>query len=121
MNEPTVEFDDLINMGAMSREVKIGAHTITLKTLNYNTFTDMVTGVEKGKSAMDMQVFVLANSISKIDGKDVSMEAKERLLKSAQMGLVNLLTSEYEKMLEEQGKLYDEVKKNTSQTLTKTP
>lgn len=121
MSEVITEFDDLIDVGVLHRNITIGKHVVTMKTLSYEKYTEMVTGVDKGANAMDTQVFVLANSIEKIDGKDVSMETKTRLLKSAQIGLVNLLTSEYEKMLEEQGKLYDDVKKNTSPSLTKTP
>ena len=121
MNELITEFDDLVNIGSIRRNIKVGTHEITMHTLNYETYAGMVAGIDQGKNAMDTQVYVLSNSIEKIDGKDVSMETKMRLLKSAQMGLVNLLTSEYEKMLEEQGKLYDDVKKNTSPTLTKTP
>lgn len=121
MNEAVNEFDDLIALGALHHDVKVGNHTITMQTLSYDTYSNMVAGIDQGKSAMDTQLFVLSNSIEKIDGKDVSMETKMRLLKSAQIGLVNLLTSEYEKLLEEQGKLYDEVKKNTSQSLAKKP
>ena len=121
MNEEITEFDDLVALGALSKDIKIGAHTITMKTLNYDTYSGMIAGIDQGKSAMDTQLFVLSNSITKIDGKDVSTETKMRLLKSAQIGLVNLLTNEYEKMLSEQGEIYEDVKKNTSQASVKTP
>ena len=114
MNETIKEFDDLINIGSLSKDIKIGKHVVTIRTLSYDEYSDMVKGVSKDTTTLEAQTLVIARAINKIDGKDIGMELKMKLLKSLQVGLIGVLTSEYEALVEEQSNVYEEVKKNSS-------
>jgi len=113
MSETLKEFDDLLNIGVASSSFTVGSHVIAMKTINYE---DMI-GVS-GEGA-NLQTELLARSIQTIDNKPVELATKLLLLKKAQVGLVNLLMAEYEKMIGEHDKVYEGVKKNISQTMTK--
>jgi hypothetical protein len=118
MSDILKDFDDLLNMGACTRSVTVGKHEIQMRTLKYE---DIVSVAGDGaESASASHIKILSMSIQTIDGKPLSMEDKMTLLKSAQIGLVNVLMAEYEKLIAEHDKMYDDVKKNTSSTSPKT-
>lgn len=114
------EFDDLINLGRVSRTVSLGKHSIVLDTLNSGEYADAMSRVPQGGSVLDsdkleaMQREIVSAAIRTIDGKELSSEDKTSIVSKGQLALSNLLYSEYVSMIEEQGKILEDAKKNSS-------
>lgn len=114
-------FDDLINLGAVSKDITLAGHKIRLHTLNsyeYSKVTERIPDdMPTSSSRLEaMQREVLCAAIDSIDDKKLSAEAKRLLLSTGQLGLANLLYQQYAEMIDEQQVLLDDAKKNGSQT-----
>jgi hypothetical protein len=116
------QFEDLINMGRLSKDITIGKHVIKITTMDSETQSSVI-----GKVSQDLpdaqkvdiaQRAMIANSIEAIDGKLMSFEDKMALVNKFQPALINILFSEYESLLVEQNGIFEEVKKNISQAKT---
>ena len=114
------EFDDLINLGRVKHTVKLMNREIVLETLNSTDYADAMFRVPQSGSVLDsdrleaIQREIVAAAIKSIDGKELSKEVKAALVSSGQLGLSNLLYSEYVSMIEEQGQILEDAKKNSS-------
>lgn len=116
-------FDDLISLGQVRRTVKLAGHEITmhtLSTLEYGKMTERLSDdlPNQSKRFEVLQREVLCAAVDSIDGLKPSYEEKVRLFGMLQLGFSNMLYSEYSSMVDEQGSLLDEVKKNTSPVTT---
>lgn len=109
MNEILKEFEDLITMGAVTKEVKIGNHIVVLSTLDYDSYSNVLIKSEDSKSDLN----ILASAIVSIGGKKLSYDDKKTLLNLMQLGTIGLLSREYEKLVKEQNDKYEDVKKNS--------
>ena len=112
------DFDDLIKMGQVRRVVKLGAHEIAMHTLSSDEYSGLSAAIGDDPSKVkfeELQRSVLAVAIDTIDGKVPSKDEKIRLLGLSQLGLANMLYSEYTDMIIEQDKMLDDAKKNSSQ------
>ena len=113
------EFDDLINIGRVTRKVKLGSHEILLSTVSSGDFATAMSKVT-GNSLMDsdrlesMQREIVAVAIRSIDGKELSYEDKAKLVAAGQLAFSNFIYTEYLSMVEEQNKILDDAKKNSS-------
>lgn len=111
------EFDDLINLGRVTRKVKLGQREIELATLNSSEYASAMSRVPSEASSADkfevIQREIVAASIVSIDGKLMAPSDKAKLVGAAQLGLSNVLYTEYMKMVEEQNKTLEDAKKNS--------
>lgn len=112
------DFDDLINLGRVTRTIKLGKHEIVLSTLNSKEYAEAmarVPQVSEGRTdrfeAVQREMVVAA--IRTINGKELSDKQKSAVLSGGQLGLSNLLYLEYIQMIEEQSKMLDDAKKNS--------
>ena len=119
------EFDDLINLGRVTRPVKVASHEIVLSTLNSKEYSGAMSRVGVAPSgAADSDKFellqreVVVAAIKTVDGKELSYQDKTALVLAGQLALSNMLYNEYVNMVEEQSKLLDDAKKNSSIALT---
>jgi hypothetical protein len=114
------DFDDLVNLGRVQHSVKLLNREIVLCTLNSTEYADAMTRVPQGGSALDsdrleaMQREIVAAAIRTIDGKELSQSDKITLVSKGQLALSNLLYSEYVSMIDEQGKILEDARKNSS-------
>lgn len=113
------EFDDLINLGQVRRTVKLADHEIvmhTLSSLEYSKMTERLSDdlPNQSKRFEVLQREVLCAAVDSIDGKKLSYEEKTRLFSMTQLGFSNMLYAEYSSMVDEQARLLDEAKKNSS-------
>ena len=122
------EFDDLINLGKVTRKVKILNHEIVLETVSSGDYAQAMANVPdnmpESKRYESIQREMVGAAIRTIDGKTISQEGKQRLMTSSQLGLSNILYGEYLKMVDEQARLLDDAKKNSleaEKTLTTSP
>ena len=115
------EFDDLLNIGQVTRVVELGGHKFRLKTLNaleYNKLMERTREHEKltqGQQFESLQRWTLVFALESIDDKALNIEEKNKILSMSQVGLSNRLYEEYVKLMEEQTALLSESKKNSSQ------
>jgi hypothetical protein len=117
------EFDDLINLGRMTRSVKLAKHEIVLGTLNSKEYASamsrvLAAGRAEGDKMESTQREVVIAAIRNIDGKELSYQDKYAIVSSGQLALSNLLYIEYISLVEEQSKILDDAKKNSSPALT---
>jgi hypothetical protein len=114
------DFDDLINLGRVTRTVKLMSRNIVLGTLNSGEYADAMSRVPQNGTALDsdrlegMQREIVAAAIRTIDGKELSQEDKISLVSRGQLALSNLLYTEYISMVDEQGRIIEDAKKNSS-------
>jgi len=117
------EFDDLINLGRVKRSVNLGSHEIVLCTLNSKEYASAMAHISPGASSFEgdklelMQREIVVAAIRTIDGKELPYQDKAAIVYAGQLALSNLLYSEYVSMVEEQNKVLEDVKKNSSQNL----
>lgn len=113
------EFDDLINLGRVQRTVKVGKHEISLCTLNSVEYAEAMARTSGTGGPLDsdrlesMQREMVIASIRAIDGKELSLKDKSELISKGQLALSNMLYSEYMGMVDEQGKVLEDAKKNS--------
>jgi hypothetical protein len=117
------EFDDLINLGRMTRVVKLGKHEIVLGTLNSKEYAAamsrvLAAGKAEGDKMESTQREVVIAAIRNIDGKELSYQDKYAIVSSGQLALSNLLYIEYVSIVEEQSRILEDAKKNSSPALT---
>ena len=116
--ETLESFDDLVNLGKVTRKVKLMDHEIALETLNSKDYSQAMALVPDNatdaKKFETIQREMISAAIKSIDGKIVSAEIKQKLMSNSQLGLSNILYGLYLAMVEEQGKLLDGAKKNSS-------
>lgn len=119
------EFGDLINIGGVTKVVTMGNHKIKLRTLTYDEQTGVLEGIPadlKDSKRLDtIQKELLAAAIEDIDGKKLAKDELRYLLGNGQAAFCNSLFGEYEILLGEQAKSLEDVKKNSSIALKKTP
>lgn len=121
------EFGDLLTMCGVTKVVKFGTHEIVLKTLTYDeqsNIMEAMSSVADGKDTKRMDIVqkeLLAASIETIDGKTLTKEQKLFILGNGQAALCNMLFNEYEALIGEQNKTLEDVKKNSSMVVLKTP
>lgn len=119
MNEETkineqkglADFNDLLDIGVIRREVEIGKHIFLMKTLSFLEFSKITSNIKDGD--LNSQLSFLVESIETIDGVKLPTEKKKDLLQKMQMALVNKLMSSYTDLMNDQAKMIDEVKKNS--------
>lgn len=115
------EFDDLVNLGKVTRKVRLLGHEIVMETLDSGCYSQAMAqipdNVSDSRRLEAMQREMIGAAIKTIDGKPVSVEMKKKLMANSQLGLSNILYSEYISMVEEQGKILEDAKKNSSQAL----
>lgn len=114
------EFDDLLSFGKMTSTVVVGQSEIVIKTLSsleYSRISSRFKDKDSTEAARfeHMQREIVAASIESINGKKLSHEDKVRLLGLGQLGLVNMLFESYNELAEEQSKILEDAKKNSSQ------
>jgi len=115
------EFDDLINLGQIKRTVVLSGRKIDMHTLSSGEYAQMSHHVKSDPGTTQEQKFeslqrwTLAYSMDAIDSKPMSLDDKEKLLSLGQLALSNLLYTEYLGMVDEQDKLIQDAKKNSSQ------
>ena len=116
------EFDDLINLGKVNRKVKLLGHEITMETLDSGSYSQAMSqvpdNVSDSKRLESMQREIVGASIKLIDGKPITAETRKKLMANSQLGLSNILYNEYLGMVQEQSKILEDAKKNSSQALT---
>ena len=120
------EFNDLIDLGRVTRTVKVAGRDIRMHTLDSSEYAKMTErlgddNISMGRRLESLQREVLASAIDSIDEKSISLEDKSKLVGQFQVGFSNLLYDEYGKMVEEQAKILEESKKNSAQTMTGSP
>jgi hypothetical protein len=112
------EFDDLATLGQVTKTVKLGAHEFKMHTLNSREYGQMTARLSEDKNQAarfeELQRWTLAYAIGSVDDKKVRPEQVELLLQTGQLALSNALYNEYVTMMNEQEKLLQEVKKNSS-------
>lgn len=121
--EELKEFEDLVNLGAVTRTVKVGGYEIELKTLSSFEYSKMTERIRDdfpthSKRLEAMQREIIAAAIYTINGKRLSLEAKQTILSTSQLGLANMLYTEYSSMVDEQSKMLESAKKDSSRTKT---
>ena len=114
------KFDDLMNLGQIKRKIKLGSHEVSLHTLGsleYSKVLDRVGpgAIVDGKKLELLQRSILVQALDTVDGERVTEKEKEHILGGGQLGLSNLLYSEYLSMVDEQNKVLEDAKKNSSQ------
>jgi hypothetical protein len=114
------DFNDLADVGRITRTIRVGNHDIVMHTLNSNEYSAMA-GNLKDDDAIGMtkrlealQREIVAHAIESIDGKKLSAEDSVALVGMMQIGLSNMLYEEYGKMVEEQNKVLEDSKKNSA-------
>lgn len=117
------EFDDLINLGRVTRAVKLLSHEIILGTLNSKEYALAMSrvsasGQTDGDRLESTQREVVIAAIRTIDGKELSYQDKHNIVSAGQLALSNLLYIEYISLVGEQSKVIDDAKKNSSAVLT---
>ena len=114
------DFNDLINLGRVTRVMNIGGHKIVLGTLNSEEYNQAVSRIPADcpeASRMErIQREIIAAAIQSIDGETLDPDAKSKILTLGQLALSNMMYSEYISMIGEQDKLLEDAKKNSSQT-----
>ena len=114
--EKVKNFDDLINIAAVSKTITVAGHDIKLKSLGYDEQSGMMDvipdNIKESKKYDMLQKEILANAIVSIDGVVLTHENKVDLLSRAQTGFVNLMFAEYELLIGDQNKILEDVKKN---------
>lgn len=117
------EFGDLLGIYGVIRDVKVGSHVIRMRSLTYDEQSIVLGSVPAdAKNKLDViQKELLVAAIETIDDKKIDSEQKRFLLGNGQAALCNLLFNEYEALMGEQSKLLEDVKKNSSAGLKKTP
>ena len=121
--EELKEFEDLVSLGAIARTVTVGGYEIRLKTLSSFEYSKMTERIREdfpthSKRLEAMQREIIAAAIDTINGKKLSLEAKQTILSTSQLGLANMLYVEYSSMVEEQSKVLETAKKDSSRTKT---
>jgi len=118
MTKTLKDFDDLLTIGQVKRTVKVGKHLIMLSTVTSEDYNKAMDGVpDDAPSSKKMEIVqreLVATAIREIDGESLSHEEKVRILSMGQLALSNLLYNEYIELVEEQGKLLEDAKKNSS-------
>lgn len=117
------EFDDLINLGRVTKAVKLLSHEIILGTLNSKEYALAMSrvsasGQTDGDRLESTQREVVIAAIRTIDGKELSYQDKHNIVSAGQLALSNLLYIEYISLVGEQSKVIDDAKKNSSAVLT---
>jgi hypothetical protein len=114
------DFNDLFEIGRVTKTIKIAGHEIVMHTLNSNEYSAMAgalkedDGVGLSKRLEALQREIVANAIETVDGKKLNSEEKSALVGMMQIGLSNMLYDEYGKMIEEQNKVLEDSKKNSA-------
>ena len=117
------EFDDLMNLGKVTRTIKLlGKFEIELVTLGSGEYSNAMSRVPDGlpdsKRMECVQREMMAEAIKSINGKSVEYEKRIKILTGGQLGLSNLLYGEYLMMVDEQTKIIEGAKKNSSEPMT---
>ena len=117
------EFDDLINVGHLTKTVKLGEHSFVLQTLSSAEYVSLMKKIPskettQGEGFEALQRITLAHAIMSIDDRPLTYEEKDRLLSLLQLGVSNALYDSYTALVDEQNKLIEESKKNSSQGAT---
>jgi hypothetical protein len=113
-------FDDLIQMGQLTKTLKLGAHEFKLKTLSSGEYVAMTKKIPEGQTTGQAEKFealqriTLSHAIEAIDGQTLSVEEKDRLLSVLQLAVSNILYDAYMDLVTEQNKQLEDVKKNSS-------
>lgn len=113
-------FDDLLTLGSLTRDVKVGAYTFKLHTLNSAQYAKMTRSAgEDPKSTTaerfeNLQRWTLCYAVESIDGTAVTPEQMNGMLTKAQLGVSNILYDAYAEMVIEQNDLLSDAKKNSS-------
>jgi hypothetical protein len=121
------DFDDLINLGCVTRKITLANREITLKTLNSGEYATAMARIPQDANALEsdkleaMQREIVAAAIWKIDGHELSQSNKAELVSQGQLALSNLLYTEYVSMVEEQNGVLKDAKKNSSRETTPSP
>jgi hypothetical protein len=107
--------EDLIFLGANTREIKLGDFTFTISTLNAREQEEIFKAairVPEQERVMFFKKGILSLSIKKINGKNLSAYLDEdsfqerlNLIMNMQQSVYDLLFSEIEKLTEESSKL----------------
>ena len=115
------EFDDLINLGRVTRSLKLGSHEIVMGTLDSKEYAAAMTRIPAGASDGDkfemLQREIVAAAIKTIDGKTLPQQDKVGIVTASQLGLSNMLYVEYLSLVEEQNLALEQAKKNSSAAL----
>jgi hypothetical protein len=123
--ENVKNFDDLINMGAVTKVVKLGTHEIKMRTLGFDeqsSISDNIPETSKDSKKLDiLQKNIIAESIVSVDNVVLSKEEKMAMIGKMQNGVVNFLFNQFEIMVGEQSKILEDVKKNSSLSPKTTP
>lgn len=116
-------FEDLVNLGRITRTVKVLNHDVLMGTLNSKEYAAAMarvsTGNNEGDKMESLQRELVVASIRNIDGIELSYQDKSAIVAASQLAFSNLLYLEYVALLEEQAKVLDDAKKNSSAVLTR--
>ena len=115
--EPLKNYNDLLDIGRITRDLTLSGHTIKLRTLSFDeqsALSDNIPPDVKDFKRLDLlQKELVAAAMESIDGDKLAREDKVSMLGNG-VALCNFLYSEYEEMLKEQVKTVEDVKKNSS-------
>ena len=119
------DFNDLINLGRITKAVEVNSHKIVLGTLNAEEYSAAMARIPEelqGAARMErIQREVIATAIQSIDSRVLDVDTRVKILSMGQLALSNLLYTEYVEMIGDQDKILEEAKKNSSQAQKVSP